>query len=81
MRCPYAPTVTPTDRSPELVRVVVVSPGDVAAEREAVVSVVEELNRRVAPDNGDQLTVWRWETDARPGPHLEGPQGLIDERM
>ena len=26
-------------------------------------------------------SVWRWETDARPGRHLEGPQGLIDERM
>ena len=25
--------------------------------------------------------MWRWETDARPGLHLEGPQGLIDERM
>jgi len=34
----------------------------------------------VAPDKGYQLTVWRWETDARPGLHIEGPQGLIDER-
>jgi hypothetical protein len=23
----------------------------------------------------------RWETDARPRLHLEGPQGFIDERM
>jgi len=56
-------------------------PGDVAAERRAVVSAVDELNRRVAPDKGYQLAVWRWETDARSGLHIEGPQGLIDERM
>ncbi len=62
-------------------RVVVVSPGDVVAERKAVVRVVDELNRRVAADKGCRLSVWRWETDARPGLHLEGPQGLIDERM
>jgi hypothetical protein len=27
------------------------------------------------------LSLWRLETDARPGLHLEGPQSLIDERM
>ncbi|MGO9976417.1 MAG: hypothetical protein ACLP01_27145 [Solirubrobacteraceae bacterium] len=69
------------DRDVEVVRVVVVSPGDVMAERKAVVSVVDELNRRVAPAQGCRLSVWRGETDARPGLHLEGPQGLIDERM
>jgi hypothetical protein len=73
--------VTLMDRAVDVVRVVVVSPGDVAAERDAVVLVVDELNRRVAPSHGCRLSVWRWETDARPGLHLEGPQGLIDERM
>jgi tetratricopeptide (TPR) repeat protein len=73
--------VTLIDRAVELVRVVVVSPGDVMAERDAVVSVIDELNRRLAPAQGCRLSVWRWETDARPGLHLEGPQGLIDERM
>lgn len=77
--CGYAAHVT--DGAAEIVRVVVVSPGDAAAERKAVVSVVDELNRRVAPAQGCWLSVWRWETDARPGLHLEGPQGLIDERM
>jgi hypothetical protein len=43
--------------------------------------VVDELNCRLAPTQGCRLSVWRWETDARPGLHLEGPQGLIDERM
>jgi Domain of unknown function (DUF4062) len=65
----------------EVIRVVVVSPGDVAAEREAVVDLVDELNHRLARSLGCQLSLWRWETDARPGLHLEGPQGLIDERM
>jgi hypothetical protein len=73
--------VTPSDRSTEVVRVIVVSPGDVAAERDAVKLVVDDLNRRVAPANGCQLSLWRWETDARPGLHLEGLQRLIDERM
>ncbi len=73
--------VEPTDRDAEIVRVVVVSPDDVPAERKAVVSVVDDLNRRLAPAQGCRLSVWRWETDARPGLHLEGPQGLIDERM
>ncbi len=59
----------------------VVSPGDVTAERKAVVPVVDELNRHFAPALGCRLSVWRWDTDARAGPHLEGPRGLIDERM
>ena len=25
--------------------------------------------------------LWRWESDAHPGLHLEGPQGLIDDAM
>jgi hypothetical protein len=70
-----------TDRAVEIVRVVVVSPGDVMAERKANVSVVDGLNHRLAPAQGCRLSVWRWETDARPGLHLDGPQGLIDERM
>ena len=51
------------------------------AERKKVALVVDELNRRVAPSRGYRLSLWRWETDARPGLHPEGPQGLIDERM
>ena len=43
--------VTLSDRSLEVVRVIVVSPGDVAAERDAVKLVVDDLNRRVAPAN------------------------------
>jgi hypothetical protein len=64
-----------------VLRVVLVSPGDVADERVVARSVVDELNRTVAADRGCRLSLWRWETDARPGVHLEGPQGLIDELM
>jgi hypothetical protein len=72
------------DRMGEDVRqihVVVVSPGDVARERDVAQTVVDELNRGVARDRGCRLSLWRWEIDARPGMHLEGPQGLIDELM
>jgi hypothetical protein len=73
--------VTLSDRSLEVVRVVVLSPGDVAEERDTVALVVDELNHRVARSHGCQLSLWRWETDARSGMHIAGPQGLIDERM
>lgn len=68
-------------RAEEQIRVVVVSPGDVARERAVAQTVVDELNRGVASNRGCRLSLWRWEVDARPGMHLEGPQGLIDERM
>jgi tetratricopeptide (TPR) repeat protein len=64
-----------------LLRVVAVSPGDVQPERKAVQRVVDELNRGVARAQGVQLSLWRWETDSHPGLHLEGPQGIVDERM
>jgi formylglycine-generating enzyme required for sulfatase activity len=62
----------------ELLRVVVASPGDVQAERDALPAVIEELNKSVARDRNLRLELARWETDAYPGFHAEGPQGLID---
>jgi hypothetical protein len=73
--------VAASERNVELIRVVVLSPGDVAEERATVAVVVDELNRRVARSHGCLLSLWRWETDARAGLHIAGPQGLIDERM
>jgi WD40 repeat protein len=64
-----------------LVRVVAVSPGDVQGERRRLATVIEELNRRLAPQHRCRLELWRWETDAHPGLHAEGPQGLIDDVM
>ena len=61
-----------------LFRIVVASPGDVQAERDALPAVLEELNRGLAATQNLRLELGRWETDAYPGFHLEGPQGLID---
>ena len=61
-----------------LLRIVVASPGDVQAERDALPAVLEELNRGIAATQGLRLELGRWETDAYPGFHPEGPQGLID---
>ncbi|MDQ3805358.1 MAG: DUF4062 domain-containing protein, partial [Acidobacteriota bacterium] len=59
-------------------RVVVASPGDVQPERDLLPGVVEEINRHVAAERGLFLDLHRWETDAYPGFHAEGPQGLLD---
>jgi formylglycine-generating enzyme required for sulfatase activity len=40
--------------------------------------VIKELNRGIAHDRNLLLELSRWETDAYPGFHAEGPQGLID---
>jgi hypothetical protein len=64
-----------------VVRVVVVSPGDVQRERNLLQRVVNDLNDGVAQLLGCRLSLWRWETDAHSGLHLEGPQGQIDEAM
>jgi hypothetical protein len=61
-----------------LLRVVLASPGDVKAEREAVARAVEELNHGVAAARALRLELIRWETDAYPDFHPDGPQGLID---
>jgi hypothetical protein len=62
----------------QILRVVVASPGDVIAERATVSTVLEDLNRSVAADRNLRLEAVRWETDAYPGFHPDGPQGLID---
>ena len=62
----------------QILRVVVASPGDVKAEREIVSAAAEELNKSISADHGLRLEVVRWETDAHPGFHPDGPQGLID---
>ncbi len=63
----------------QLLRLVVASPGDVAAERAVVENVAIELNRTLAADRKIRLEVARWETDAYPGFHLDGPQGICDK--
>jgi tetratricopeptide (TPR) repeat protein len=63
---------------PTVLHVVVASPSDVQQERDVLDNVVAEVNRGVAADRGVRLEVARWETDAYPGFHPKGPQGLID---
>ena len=69
------------DRELRVLRVIVVSPGDVQRERAGLATVIDELNREIAAARGYRLALWRWETDARPGVHVAGPQGVIDEQM
>jgi hypothetical protein len=61
-----------------LLRVVLASPGDVKAERDAVEEIIAEANRDTARPAELYLELARWETDARAGFHAGGPQGLID---
>jgi small GTP-binding protein len=67
-----------SNRQQRILRIVAASPNDVKAERDVLASVIDEVNRLVAFDRGLQLELSRWETDAYPGFHSEGPQGLID---
>jgi hypothetical protein len=60
-----------------VLRVVIASPSDVAAERDVAVTIIEDLNRSIAADRGVRLEAVRWETDTYPGFHMDGPQGLI----
>lgn len=64
-----------------ILRIVLSSPGDVAEEREVMVSVIDELNRGIARDRHLHLELIRWETEAYPDLHAEGPQGVIDAAL
>jgi hypothetical protein len=64
-----------------ILRIVLSSPSDVADEREATVQVIDELNRTIARDRHLHLELIRWETDAYPDVHADGPQGVIDAAL
>lgn len=64
---------------PRILGVLLASPGDVQAERNGVPEVIDEINRSLGDLMNLRLELWSWETDAYPGFHAEGPQGLIDE--
>src|ERR1035441_6891329 len=44
-----------------------------------VAEVIRQINHSTAVDRAIRLEVGRWETDAYPGFHLEGPQAICDE--
>lgn len=64
-----------------ILKVVLSSPGDVSAERKVMEVVIDDLNRGIARERKLRLELLRWETDAYPGFHPEGPQGLIDPAL
>ena len=47
----------------DMLRIVVASPSDVQAERDALSGVVDELNRGIAGERGLRLELVRWETE------------------
>jgi hypothetical protein len=68
--------------SKRIFRVVLASPSDVEAERGEAGPVIDSINQMLRDaDFPAFLELWRWETDAYPGLHVRGPQGLIDERL
>lgn len=62
-------------------RLLIVSPGDVPDERDAVAEAVREINDGIAHVLALHIEVGRWETDTYPGFHVDGPQGLVDELL
>jgi acetoin utilization deacetylase AcuC-like enzyme len=64
-----------------VLRVMVASPSDVDAERNVLPQIIDEVNRDTAEPAGIHLKLLRWEADAFPGFHQEGPQGLIDSAL
>ncbi len=65
-------------KSKNILRIVLSSPGDVEDEHRIVEEVIRELNKGVADYYNTLFEITRWKTDAYPGFHKEGPQGLID---
>ncbi len=61
-----------------ILRVVLASPSDVQPERDVLPGVIDELNRGLGAVLDVDFKLYRWETDAYPGFHPEGPQGMID---
>jgi hypothetical protein len=65
----------------KVIRVIAASPSDVMKERRQLDAVVDEVNKTLAHPRGFHLDLWKWETDANPGFHADGPQGLVDDQM
>jgi hypothetical protein len=59
-------------------RVILIGPDDVESELETIKMVVGQANHLVLRE---RLNLWHWRTDAMPGMHEDGPQGLTGQRM
>ena len=62
----------------DTIRIVLSSPSDVEDEHRVVEEIINELNKGAASISNVFFELTRWKTDAFPGFHKEGPQGLID---
>ena len=66
----------------QVLKVVVVGPSDVQRECESVKSIADDLNETMRHGRiPAALQVLHWKTDSRPGAHILGPQGRIDEDL
>ncbi len=63
-----------------ILNVFVGSPGDVSEEREALESIVSELNKTWSKSLGLRLELIRWESDVQPG-FGEDPQDVINKQV
>lgn len=61
-----------------ILRIVLSSPSDVENEHQIIEEIISELNKGIANSFNILFEITRWKTDAYPGFHKEGPQGLID---
>ena len=59
-------------------KVFVASANDVTEERECLPAVIERVNGMLSGENDPVLDLWRWETNAVPGFHVDGVQALIN---
>ena len=66
----------------QVLKVVVVGPSDVQRECASVKSIADDLNETMRHGRiPAALQVLHWKTDSRPGAHILGPQGRIDEDL
>ncbi len=63
----------------QMIRVFVASPSDVQAERNALVQVVEELNRTLGNKKSTHIELLRWESNVTPD--MGRPQEVVNRQI
>lgn len=64
----------------KIIKVFVASPGDCEDERKSLPSIIDRLNRGIAPEKHIVLELVKWETHAWPG-FGQDPQDVINEQI
>jgi hypothetical protein len=67
-------------RHPNLLRIFVASPSDVAEERNRLEEIVDEINKTITSSSGTQLQLVKRETDVGPGIGVY-PQDVINQQV